>query len=620
MGKKLPAITVPGGVLTGHFAHRDPLETCLGWRVRMGLEEGLVAEEDLTTKLASSTGQQHEVEVLEELQQATPDLRQIPNDDKYEQIRLTCEAMAEGVPIIAGGMLKMGERIGALAEGIRERFALHATPTLWGEPDLLRKVDAPGCGGRFGDWYYEVGDVKSARKSKLTARLQVSYYSWILEDHQGILPATGYVLPRPLDPTSDSVTDWQAFKIAEVLPVAELFVREEYWRIVLADPADLVSTSGYSTPYAAAWAEREGLAAESVADRDLAFLPGIRLPSRRKLRSAGIATIGALVVMPDGELTSCAGPGVTAVGLAKHRVQAQVAVEGRPRWRGDDATDLRTLIKTLTDHADRPTDGIDPLDPDAAVVHFDMESDPFAGLEYLFGYRVEDAAGQAVAEPIFIWAPTANAEGEQAAFESFLDQMDELRQQYGTLIVIHYASYEPAHMRALADRYPGTDNMDRVEQLCSEMVDCYRVITAALWMPFDSYSIKDIAPGIESLSSPGGPGKGHSWLKIPTIDAVSAKLVEIGWSAADVAAAEAELRRAQEELGLEDESELLASSAAMSIVWHDRWRRSGEPVWKQLIELYNGDDLEATRAVWAYLKGLAANETAGIDAAEEVAP
>jgi predicted RecB family nuclease len=57
----------------------------------------------------------------------------------------------------------------------------------------------------------------------------------------------------------------------------------------------------------------------------------------------------------------------------------------------------------------------------------------------------------------------------------------------------------------------------------------------------------------------------------------------------------------------------------MSIVWHDRWRRSGEPVWKQLIELYNGDDLEATRAVWAYLKGLAAGQTAGIDAALEVA-
>ena len=39
--------------------------------------------------------------------------------------------------------------------------------TSGGEPDLLFKVSRPGCGGRFGDWFYEPGDVKAARTSKL---------------------------------------------------------------------------------------------------------------------------------------------------------------------------------------------------------------------------------------------------------------------------------------------------------------------------------------------------------------------------------------------------------------------------------------------------------------------
>ncbi|MDZ7936988.1 MAG: hypothetical protein U5M53_01365 [Rhodoferax sp.] len=32
-------ISIKGGTLTGHFAHRDPLEIYLAYRVRVGLEQ-----------------------------------------------------------------------------------------------------------------------------------------------------------------------------------------------------------------------------------------------------------------------------------------------------------------------------------------------------------------------------------------------------------------------------------------------------------------------------------------------------------------------------------------------------------------------------------------------------
>ena len=613
-----PLISVKGGTLTAHYRHEDELETCLDYRVRQRLETDLVAEVDLTTRLASRVGTEHEASVIATLGLVPNGIHVIgaQEDDrgKQKQIELTLQAMRQGQHLISGGFLSMGPDVEKLAEGIRKRWKLHSVPHFWGEPDLLRRVDDSGCPSAFGSWHYEVADIKSARTAKPPAKLQVAFYSWLLAEIQGHLPVRGHVIPRP---PGGGEPPWETFTLSEILPIAELFVREDYWRIVTADPHDLVSKRGFQEPYSSAWAEREGLLGDNLPACDVAALPGMRLPARRGLYRAGIRTVRDLAAAPAKAIDAAAGPGATRHGIAKLQVQAQVCVGGRPRWRDAASTDLNAVVAALgtTDEGGDPPAGMS--DRGAVVTHFDMESDPFAGVEYLFGYSVHPPGGTA-SKPCFIWAPSADAQGEAAAFTAFLDAMEDLQRRHGRVLIVHYSHYEPTHLRQLADRHPGSTeqpNGPRVEALCRRMLDTYKVITSSLLLPFTGYSIKQVAPGLETLPAPGGPGTAHHWLVIPTIDVCIERLARLGASPEEQVAARRELEAAKAELELEDDTDLLSASAAMSIVWHDRWRSSGAPIWKHLVEWYNGDDLNASDAVYRWLTAIADGQTDGIDPA-----
>ncbi|MFM2092320.1 MAG: hypothetical protein RLZZ127_2809, partial [Planctomycetota bacterium] len=126
-----------------------------------------------------------------------------------------------------------------------------------------------------------------------------------------------------------------------------------------------------------------------------------------------------------------------------------------------------------------------------------------------------------------------------------------------------------------------------------------------------SYSIKAVAPALAAWDP---PGHGHAWLAIPTIAACHDRLRAEGHGARAAKAAVDDLRAAATDLDLADEAELLAPSAAMSIVWHDRWRQTESPVWRQLIGWYNQDDLRASDAVFRWLAAIA-QDNPGIDAA-----
>ena len=62
----------------------------------------------------------------------------------------------------------------------------------FGKSDVLRRVERPS---RLGDWSYEVYDCKLARETKATTILQLSLYSELLANIQGVLPEWMYVVP-----------------------------------------------------------------------------------------------------------------------------------------------------------------------------------------------------------------------------------------------------------------------------------------------------------------------------------------------------------------------------------------------------------------------------------------
>src|SRR6266404_3753760 len=75
--------------------------------------------------------------------------------------------------------------------------------------------------------------------------------------------------------------------------------------------------------------------------------------------------------------------------------------------------------------------------PSAGDIFFDLEGDPFVadgGLEYLFGYSVDDGEYRAA------WA--LDREAEKAIFEKFIDSVVAGLARHPNLHVYHYAPYE----------------------------------------------------------------------------------------------------------------------------------------------------------------------------------
>ncbi|MFP6702370.1 MAG: TM0106 family RecB-like putative nuclease [Planctomycetaceae bacterium] len=627
------SITISGGRLTEHYAHEDPLETCLMFRKRFGHlfdlpPIDLEPAPDMMMEMAGRFGIRHEEEVAMELKDKFGEefvsIGKQDNDrHKTRQIDLTLEAMRHGKRIIHAGYLKMSGVSARHARELVTRFELPAPVVFWGEPDVLRRVDAPGCGSTFGDYYYEVADVKSARTSKLPARLQVAFYSWLLNDLQELLPERGYVLPCPKEPDEGSVTTWEAFQIETVLPIAELFVREGYWKIALAEPSELFSTKGYKTPLSKAWAKKQLLFGVEFADSDIAVLPGMRLAARRRLQPHGIQTIRDLAQLDDGQLAKCVGPGATRSGLEKQRTQAEVCISSCPRWRATDYHCIQDVVDELSSNQD-VGDQLDsiPFDNESIpIVHFDIEGDPFrSGIEYLFGYQVDLPGDRPRAadsyEPVVqIWAEEATKAGEQRAFEQFLEAMESLMTRYTDLVIIHYANYEATRLNMLADRYrvsaDGKDNRHRVELLGRRLLDLYGLIRRAMYLPFWSYSIKDVAPGLASLPTPGGQGRGHEWLNFADQDALQTRMRSDGWRESDIQQATAHVEAVAGERGF-DVPTILDAAATRGVMWYEQYCLTDEPIWKYLTNVYNADDLVATQRLYDYLLRLERDGLAGV--------
>ncbi len=133
------------------------------------------------------------------------------------------------------------------------------------------------------------------------------------------------------------------------------------------------------------------------------------------------------------------------------------------------------LVELLPDEEDRGFRLLPP--PSEGDVWLDLEGHPFyepaRGLEYLFGYCYrEDGEVRYDA----VWG--LDRDGEKAAFERFVDWLEERRRRFPDLHVYHYAAYERVALRRLMGehsvREAEIDDWLRRELL----VDLYRVVQA----------------------------------------------------------------------------------------------------------------------------------------------
>lgn len=340
------------------------------------------------------------------------------------------------------------------------------TGPVWrGHADFLTRVERPG---RFGDFSYEPEDTKLAHHVKPSAILQLCDYAEQLTQLQGVPPENVHVVLGGQERRSFPVTDFCAYYRA---------AKARF----LASLGSPVPTYPNPVEHCGICSWRTICEARRETDDQLWLVARMSRSQAGKLAErTGITTMAALAAH-DGS----AVPGMSGATLERLGRQARLQVARR------EAPDEPPPYELLA--PDGPGRGLAALpDPSQGDLFFDIEGDPFAGdggIEYLLGLGWME--GTNFVHRIF-WGH--DPAGEKAAFEAFIDFVDQRRRQCPDMHIYHYAPYERAALGKLMGRHATRE--EEVDALLrgEVLVDLYRVVRQGLCVGTASYSLKKLEP------------------------------------------------------------------------------------------------------------------------------
>jgi predicted RecB family nuclease len=440
MKKSLTGIRLSASDLSNHLACRHL--TALDIHVAMG-DRSAPAWNSPDAQILQERGIAHEEAYVEHLKSAglaAVSFRAFGNDDNL--VAETQLAMQAGVDVIVQA-----------AFGDKDWF---------GRVDVLLKVDKPSL---LGDWSYEVYDCKLAHETKAATILQLSLYSHLLGTAQGLLPEAMYVVPpgETFEPERYRVLDYAA-----------------YYRYVKSRLAAVIGTNGAGPatypepiPHCEVCRWQRECDQERRDDDHLSLVAGINKLQRKQLGIWETKTVADLAAFPvpiphrpvHGSRES----------YVRVREQARVQVAGR-----ESGGPVHELLQITDEH------GLSLLpEPSPGDVFFDLEGDPFVGLngrEYLFGVALPGGVYECQ------WGLTA--EQERDAFNWFVDLVMARWAQHPAMHVYHFAPYEPSTLKRLMGRYGvREDEIDRMLR-AKLFVDLHTVIKRSVRASVEQYSLK----------------------------------------------------------------------------------------------------------------------------------
>ena len=404
------------------------------------------------TKLLAEYGNKHEQATIYQIREY-----EVPEYDQgafRHGASETAELMRRGVKYIYQGVLLETRE---LKEGLNRLWDDLGYPrhsfSFIGIPDLLKRVEGKS---NLGNYHYCVGDIKSTKQPKFSQKMQVTFYSWLLEHVQGRRPSEGFVIPISGDEEWFSVDlyYWQFLETIEE-ELHEAVSKENcFYHITSACPQ-------------CAWYDHCYKRARET--RDVSLIPGLRRAQKKVLLRHGIERIEQVADIDSAQLVGHWGLG--RLGLERIKEQAQVMTSGK----------LRVKSKPEIEVA-------------AVECFFDIESDPYSETEYLFGLLTVTDGSKGRSEKTEQFVALRPTE-ERKVFLSFLARMkkiiDTAANRAKSVVVYHYGHYEPTHLRILAERHG--DPHDVVSEMLKRMVDLYTVVKQCVIMPVESYSLKEVA-------------------------------------------------------------------------------------------------------------------------------
>jgi len=388
-------------------------------------------------------------------------------DHEREQLARLEQELGPAVDLGVSGPARTAEELQVAAARTREAMA-SAAPLVYqatffdgawqGRADFLRRVDRPSALGAFS---YEVIDTKLARYVKPETVHQLSLYSRLLGEAQGLQPELAHVI---LGDGAEEVIELARYaalarRVARRLTAAA----SEPTPVTYPEP---VSHCGICSM----WQE----CADRVrADDHLSLVARATRMRRERLIDIGIDTRTELAGSdPDVDPKRL---GEEALDLLRNQAALQVASE-----RIGEPTHRHLTPERARGYAALPAS-------DTGDIYFDLEGDPFVGeggVEYLWGWWSESGGYE------HRWAHEPGA--EKAALEAFVDWVGEQRRAHPDMHVFHYAPHERSKLRSLSVEY-GTREAEVDELLrLGVLVDLFELVRHAIQVGEESYSLKSL--------------------------------------------------------------------------------------------------------------------------------
>jgi uncharacterized protein len=258
------------------------------------------AIEQPTRDVALQIGVEHEASVATSHRwRAHEDVPAPPVDGNATQAaKWTLNKMREGVPRIAGGVLRDG--------------------FWWGAPDWLVRTEGSS---KLGAWHYEVEDAKagSKKRSRRFHTLPVAYYSLLLERVQGRRP-THFTLHR-FDGAQRLLTDDFEADVLKVLEPLEWILGDT------RDPGPHLNSECAKCPW------ENACRREAEGAKDLSLISGMRRTTRIGLKELDIRSLQDLAKESPSTIEHL--PYLRPSNAARRAIeQARAYLDGIPRVAG----------------------------------------------------------------------------------------------------------------------------------------------------------------------------------------------------------------------------------------------------------------------------------------------
>lgn len=397
--------------------------------------------ESSVNKLLQEKGFQHEFNYLQTLRTQGKTIVEIPRNKTFqERVKLTEEASRKGPDVIYQGVLY--------------------NHPLRGDVDFLMKINMPSD---LGDYSYEVLDTKLAVNPESKHIIQLSFYSDLLENIQGVKPNEMYLVLGDGSKLSFKVDDFLYYYM-KAKQRFEAFVMDPPVTSY-PEPCQYCKMCDWLNRCSKQWQE----------DSHLSLVANIQRTQIDKLRKADINTVEELALTPLNTKV----PELNQTVF--QRLRSQAALQTNKTKTGENKYEILSMSQGQ---------GFNRMPiPDSGDLFFDMEGDPLYsnGLEYLFGiYYVKND------KPIFLpfWAHDHDQERE--TFKEFMKFLGEHMIAYPNAHIYHYNHYETTALKRLACRYAiAEEQLDNLLRK-KKFIDLYKVVRESIRTSEPGCSIKNL--------------------------------------------------------------------------------------------------------------------------------